>query len=342
MTATATTPKKTYSYTGAGDYNYDFVIYENTDLTVTHTDTLGAVATLVLTTDYTVTIDVDGTGKITTTYSPTDGTLEIRRILPLTQPNDLVNNDPLDVEILEEMADRQVYILQQQQLFVDDGRTLPEWKGDWVTAASYLVNDMVRDTSTKNQYICIVPHTAGTFATDLAAGKWVLYMYLVDVEAAKTATAADAVSTAADAVSTAADAVSTAADAVSTDADATAAAASAAAAAASAASASPGTIEGVNEQTGTTYDFVSGDVGKVVDGNNAAAQTFTMGTGILAVNELLYVRQKGAGQVTVAASGVTFQYPATFTPKTAEQYAMITILCVATNIFSISGTMDYA
>ena len=95
MTATATSPKKTYSYTGAGDYNFDFVIYEDSDLTVKHTDTSGAVTTLVLSTDYTVTINIDGTGKITTTYSPTSGTLELRRILPLTQPNDLFpSHDP--------------------------------------------------------------------------------------------------------------------------------------------------------------------------------------------------------------------------------------------------------
>lgn len=45
-------------------------------------------------------------------------------------------------------------------------------RGAWVTVTSYLVKDYV--TNAGNGYVCIVAHTAGTFATDLAAGKWAL------------------------------------------------------------------------------------------------------------------------------------------------------------------------
>lgn len=45
-------------------------------------------------------------------------------------------------------------------------------KGAWVTATSYVLKDYV--TNGGNGYVCIVAHTAGTFATDLAAGKWAL------------------------------------------------------------------------------------------------------------------------------------------------------------------------
>lgn len=46
------------------------------------------------------------------------------------------------------------------------------FKGAWVTATVYAVNDFVSQSS--NGYVCLVAHTAGTFATDLAAGKWQL------------------------------------------------------------------------------------------------------------------------------------------------------------------------
>lgn len=42
----------------------------------------------------------------------------------------------------------------------------------WVTATTYAVNDSVFEGV--QYYICLVAHTAGTFATDLAAGKWAL------------------------------------------------------------------------------------------------------------------------------------------------------------------------
>lgn len=49
----------------------------------------------------------------------------------------------------------------------------------WVTATAYVVGD-VRTVSSLQCYRCIVAHTSGTFATDLAAAKWVL-MPVLDV-----------------------------------------------------------------------------------------------------------------------------------------------------------------
>lgn len=45
-------------------------------------------------------------------------------------------------------------------------------RGAWVTGAVYAVKDLA--TQSSNTYVCAVPHTAGVFATDLAAGRWVL------------------------------------------------------------------------------------------------------------------------------------------------------------------------
>lgn len=53
----------------------------------------------------------------------------------------------------------------------DDGRSLI-WEGAWLTATAYQVDDVVSQGG--SSYICIVAHTSGTFATDLAAAKWQL------------------------------------------------------------------------------------------------------------------------------------------------------------------------
>ncbi len=42
----------------------------------------------------------------------------------------------------------------------------------WVTSTSYTVGIVV--TNSGSSYFCLVAHTSGTFATDLAAGKWLL------------------------------------------------------------------------------------------------------------------------------------------------------------------------
>jgi len=51
-------------------------------------------------------------------------------------------------------------------------------KGNWVTATIYYVNDVV--ISSGVLYICPTYHVSGTFATDLAAGKWGIYQGTLD------------------------------------------------------------------------------------------------------------------------------------------------------------------
>jgi len=47
-----------------------------------------------------------------------------------------------------------------------------DYLGAWVTATVYAVNNIVYESTNGASYICLVAHTAGTFATDLGAGKW--------------------------------------------------------------------------------------------------------------------------------------------------------------------------
>lgn len=46
------------------------------------------------------------------------------------------------------------------------------WEGQWLTSTLYTVGDVIQNSGTA--YICIVEHTSGVFATDLAALKWEL------------------------------------------------------------------------------------------------------------------------------------------------------------------------
>jgi len=55
---------------------------------------------------------------------------------------------------------------------VTSSSAVPTWMGAWVTATAYGLDQLVSESG--NTYICIVAHTSGTFATDLAAVKWAL------------------------------------------------------------------------------------------------------------------------------------------------------------------------
>ena len=45
-------------------------------------------------------------------------------------------------------------------------------RGLWVTLTAYVVGDVIENSNAS--YVCAVAHTAGTFATDHTAGKWVV------------------------------------------------------------------------------------------------------------------------------------------------------------------------
>ena len=51
-----------------------------------------------------------------------------------------------------------------------DIASLLQNKGDWTTGTQYIQRDYVIEGG--EAYVCVIAHTAGTFATDLASGKW--------------------------------------------------------------------------------------------------------------------------------------------------------------------------
>ena len=103
-----------------------------------------------------------------------------------------------------------------------------------------------------------------------------------------------------------------------------------------------GGIAGFNAQTGTTYTLVAGDVNKLVTANNASAITITVPPSVYSANDVINVQQIGAGQVTFAAgSGVTITSngATSAAPKIRAQYSACSIICSASNTFTIIGDL---
>ena len=95
----------------------------------------------------------------------------------------------------------------------------------------------------------------------------------------------------------------------------------------------------INAQTGTSYTLASSDRGGLVSLSNAAATTLTVSTAVaLAPGERVDLVQLGAGQVTVAASGVTVNT----TPglKLRGQYSGATLLCISSGVYVLVGDLS--
>jgi predicted secreted protein len=83
----------------------------------------------------------------------------------------------------------------------------------------------------------------------------------------------------------------------------------------------------INAQTGTTYETVADDNGQVITLSNAAGITLTVHAAAPAGWNCLLI-QKGAGQVTIAASGGNVRNRSSHT-KIAGQYGMVSVFVVS-------------
>ena len=268
---------------GTGPYSFTFQVLDQNDLAVYKNATK-----LSLTTNYTVTVNANGTGDVTLGVAATGSdTITIIGARDIERTTDFVTAGDLRASALNEQLDGQIIMTQQiaeeskRQLtapvndpeHVDDGGTLDmtlpakadrinkllsfdtngnpivgedigDYKGNWAASTSYVVRDLVKDTSTNNIFRANTAHTSSgsqPLTTNTDSAKWDLI-----VDAATATTSATAAATSATAAATSATAAATSATASagsSTTAttkaseaasSATAAAASAAAAAASA------------------------------------------------------------------------------------------------------------
>ena len=98
-----------------------------------------------------------------------------------------------------------------------------------------------------------------------------------------------------------------------------------------------------NAQTGTTYTLVAGDLSKMVTLSNASGITLTVPPSIFATGNIINIQQIGVGQVTLAqGAGVTITSTgATSTaPKLRARYSAASILCNASNSFTVIGDIS--
>ena len=129
MTISSTSNRNDYTGNGStATYSFTFSIATKSDLKVTKRNTDNVETTLALTTDYTVTLNADGTGSITLVAGNlTSGyALTIRGLVPLTQPTQIKNQGAFFAKTHEDVFDRKIRIAQQQQDEIDRSIKLPE------------------------------------------------------------------------------------------------------------------------------------------------------------------------------------------------------------------------
>jgi hypothetical protein len=98
----------------------------------------------------------------------------------------------------------------------------------------------------------------------------------------------------------------------------------------------------INTQTGTTYTLVLSDAGKLITLNNASPITLTVPTNAtvaFATGTRIDLTQLGAGQVTVAGAGVTFNSKGAKL-KITGQYSAATLIKIATDTWVLIGDLS--
>ena len=180
----STTPSSVIVYGNGSSYsfNFPFVGVSSSNIQVSYTDTLGN-QTVLSPTSYTVTFNSPSSGQIwgiggTITYpltgSPIANTtyLTISRVLPLVQNTSISNQGNFYPSAVEAAIDTLCMEIQQVS-----NRT-SQFRGTWITNTIYNIGDIVQDgvhgASTFNLCVCANGNTSSVWATDLAAGDWVL------------------------------------------------------------------------------------------------------------------------------------------------------------------------
>jgi len=97
-----------------------------------------------------------------------------------------------------------------------------------------------------------------------------------------------------------------------------------------------------NAQT-TAYTLVVGDVNKWVTMNAATSQAITIPQNTFSAGNVIYVQRIGAGAVPItqgAGTTVTSNGATSSAPNIRAQYSSATILCTASNVFTVVGDIS--
>ena len=270
---------------GLGPYSFTFEILANTDISVYKDDTL-----LTLTTDYTVTINSNGTGFVTLTATPTGATqIAIVGDRAIQRTSDFVTGGDLFANTINDELDSMTIFAQQNAEGVDRALKAPQTdptsismtlpratsragkvlsfdsngnpaavdyigtnRGNWASGTAYNQRDIAKDTTNDNIYQVLTPHTSSGSLPITTNADSGKWALLVNAAAANASAVAAAAS--ASAASTSASNASTSASNASTSASNASTSASNASSSASAAAADAASAASALAQTLSAYD----------------------------------------------------------------------------------------
>ena len=213
------TRRVVYAASGTGPYNFSFEILAASDIAVYRDDTL-----LTLTSNYTVTINANGTGYVTLTAAPTGATqIAIVGNRTISRSTDFVTGGDFFANTLNDELDQQTIFAQQNAeglqralqapqtdptsidmtlpraslragkmlAFDSNGDptisdTIGSNRGNWSASRLYYVRDIVKDTSNSNIYQCLVEHTSSGSQPISTNTDSAKWFLLVDAAAAAT------------------------------------------------------------------------------------------------------------------------------------------------------------
>ena len=97
-----------------------------------------------------------------------------------------------------------------------------------------------------------------------------------------------------------------------------------------------------NAQTGTTYSLVVGDAGKLVTTSNASAVVVTIPASTFSAGQIINVQSIGVGLTTISGGGVTITSTgaSSSAPILRARYSAASIICTASNVFTIVGDLS--
>lgn len=272
------TRRVVYAASGTGPYNFTFEILAAADIAVYKDDAL-----LTITTDYTVTINSNGTGFVTLTAAPTGATqIAIVGNRTIQRTTDFVTGGDFFANTLNDELDQQTIFAQQnaealgrsltapqtdptninmtlpratlranKTLGFDSngnpalGETLGTNRGNWSSGTLYYARDIVKDTTNNNIWQCITQHTSSGSQPINTNADSAKWTLLVDAASATSSASAAAAS---------ASAAATSASNASTSASNASSSASAASTSASSALSAQSAAEAARDQTLASFD----------------------------------------------------------------------------------------
>jgi len=96
-----------------------------------------------------------------------------------------------------------------------------------------------------------------------------------------------------------------------------------------------------NAQTGTTYTLVATDSAKLVTTSNASPVTVTIPANVFTTGNQINIQSIGVGLTTISGGSVTITSTgaSSSAPVLRARYSAATIICTASNVFTIVGDL---